>query len=789
MNIDVTIDGDLKPIQTNIVITRALNARSTFRGDFVSEPPVYRAPLNKPIVVTRDSTDIFRGKTVSTRERGVGNVGLPPIAMEVSADDDSVLLERRFIVLDFPAGTTVDAIAAAFVVYLAPYGISLDPSQATGPAITEALTFDGVKLSDACSRVTDLTGWVRQLTFSKLFSFVEPGSEAAPFDITATNLYVMGDMTVERSRVGYANRVIVKAGEPGLKEKSQTFTGDGVLDTWSLANTIDGPIAYVPDGAIGYAVVDVSWGTTEPLGGLSSTLDWKFNPETLELQRTTGAVANLDTFTVRYQSMFPVIVFADNLAEQASEGIIEVSLERRDIFDRAQAQAVADAEVSKAASVLTTVYYDTLTPGLEPGQAQTITVAPRGLSGSWLIVEVRTTSLAKDYLRHSITAVGGDAYRGSWRDIFGKLFSLGSTSVAGRTSVTDPATVTVVDPETITEDVADQDVTLNAVITGAALIAAGTLTFTVKDGSTTIGSPVTVAVSAGAASSPYTIPGGTPSGTYTISAFYSGTPSLSASSDTDDLTVSPGATCTLVYQQDFEAGDGASMLSRFWSTLYSPFDSADGTYPYAVVAENVKTQAGVGVSGGTALVPYQNTGSPDAGVSAWYEEGYGSLTYGFWPAETGEVWADYYFDSGIPISYAPLFRVMAGMTGGTPGRPWYAAIELNVNNLGGGTYRLELVHDRWSNSNRTVQSYTFTQASIEGAWHRWKVEWKAGTVIAGPDVSTDGWIKVSLDGTVIYNETGQDLYFDTGGLHIARGVALGWYGLAGKVDTLHICTP
>jgi hypothetical protein len=94
---------------------------------------------------------------------------------------------------------------------------------------------------------------------------------------------------------------------------------------------------------------------------------------------------------------------------------------------------------------------------------------------------------------------------------------------------------------------ADQAVPLSATVTSpAGTVNEGTETFTILSGATPVGSPVTVSVAAGAASASYTLPGGTPAGTYTIQAVFNGTTDFGGSSDSSQsLTViSPGILVT-----------------------------------------------------------------------------------------------------------------------------------------------------------------------------------------------------------------------------------------------------
>ena len=77
-----------------------------------------------------------------------------------------------------------------------------------------------------------------------------------------------------------------------------------------------------------------------------------------------------------------------------------------------------------------------------------------------------------------------------------------------------------------------QDVTLSATVTSAAgTVGTGTETFTILNGTTVIGTPVTVNVAAGAASAVYILPAGTPDGSYTIQAVYTGAPDFVGSTD------------------------------------------------------------------------------------------------------------------------------------------------------------------------------------------------------------------------------------------------------------------
>ena len=123
-------------------------------------------------------------------------------------------------------------------------------------------------------------------------------------------------------------------------------------------------------------------------------------------------------------------------------------------------------------------------------------------------------------------------------------------------------TTTAAQGATATYSMSDQTVTLSANVTSmAGTVGEGQATFTllgndssspaiapdtVATSGTVIGTPVMVNVASGAISTPYTIPGGTAAGSYTIDIDFGGSNDFVASSDTKQLTLQPAPTTTTV---------------------------------------------------------------------------------------------------------------------------------------------------------------------------------------------------------------------------------------------------
>jgi large repetitive protein len=108
------------------------------------------------------------------------------------------------------------------------------------------------------------------------------------------------------------------------------------------------------------------------------------------------------------------------------------------------------------------------------------------------------------------------------------------------------ATTTAASNASATYSSSSQGVTLSATVTSTTTVNGGTVTFTLFSAATQIGSPTSsAAVTNGTASAVYTLPAGTPAGTYTVVAQFSGNGDFSPSSDsTHQLTVSTASTTT-----------------------------------------------------------------------------------------------------------------------------------------------------------------------------------------------------------------------------------------------------
>ena len=179
-----------------------------------------------------------------------------------------------------------------------------------------------------------------------------------------------------------------------------------------------------------------------------------------------------------------------------------------------------------------------------------------------------------------------------------------------------------------------QTVTLSAtVISADGPVNGGTETFTILNGSTDVGTPVTSNVVSGAASGAYTIPAGTLGGVYTIQAVFSGTSTLSGSSDSSHtLTIGDASTTTAASSATttFSASNQTISLSATVTSSAGivnegteTFTILSGTTPVGIPATADVSDGAVtasytlpgGTAGGTYTIEAVYNGTADYGSS------------------------------------------------------------------------------------------------------------------------------------------------------------------------------
>ncbi|QJW95478.1 Ig-like domain-containing protein [Frigoriglobus tundricola] len=210
------------------------------------------------------------------------------------------------------------------------------------------------------------------------------------------------------------------------------------------------------------------------------------------------------------------------------------------------------------------------------------------LQGATVIGTAVTVSVAAGAATASYTLPAGTP-TGTYtiRVVYNGTANFAASTATNRTLVVSaaPAAATVTAPATVLAT-AGQSIVLSATVTSSGgTVNGGTETFTILQGGTVIGAPITVAVSNGVASGAYTLPGGTPAGTYAIRAVYNGTADFAGVAVDTTFRVTPAVPL-------YAAGSGPGGPGIV--TVFSPTTSAAllEFAPFGAYAGGVKVAVG-----------------------------------------------------------------------------------------------------------------------------------------------------------------------------------------------------
>lgn len=354
------------------------------------------------------------------------------------------------------------AVLSTLVSYLTGDGITLHPDQVEGPDIPE-LSYDYLLLRDVLEQISVIaSGYTWIIDEYKRLRMSYTADEVAPFNVTAGDGKVIGDITVQPTRTDYANRIILRYNnaaiaawgwfsvhaqfpdEAEVKIGSTTYVfqlvltdvAGHVLIGGSIEESINNLIAAINlAGGAGVVYADKTtknasveaWMQSAPdmMGvraltpgaagnSIECTTDW---PDAEWYWEGGGGITTLfggaDSFLQNF-------VISNDASEQAAHGIWETIIESPDTTDEAVAQITADAYLGVRKLVPKTITYSTCELGLIPGQTQTIVAAARGLNGTFLITDVVTEHIQGSFITRTVTAIENLILQSvaRWRDTY-----------------------------------------------------------------------------------------------------------------------------------------------------------------------------------------------------------------------------------------------------------------------------------------------------------------------------------------------------------------------------------
>lgn len=410
-----------------IQITYTLGARGTARfssNDFKRDTATaFRFDTDDPVSILNEtgSTTLFNGEVLNVRDSPIMD---PNVGTESAIDavDKGRNFDHRIIPsVTFPSGTTlrdiVDYVVNNFL--LAEYGVSRDAGMASGPAL-DGFTIDYASVTEVFNKLTELTGWPWRLTPSLVIEMAAPGTWTAAFSLTSSNGKIWGGLpTWVKSKKQKINRVYVKYGGERQIEKTQSFTATAGQTVF----TLDYPA--VGANLRGYITVN---GAFTPLGAAP----WSWDAGTNSIIHATGATAGTVVSVDAYDAQFPLIAMAEN--GSAAMTPLEARHIYPEVFDKDEAQQIADALLAKYEAAPRVLTVKTRAGFEMPGTVFTISVPERAISSSsWMIQTVNIRTDQDQRFTYEYTCVEGTLGVDTWIDSFRSMLGASKSGAQGGT--------------------------------------------------------------------------------------------------------------------------------------------------------------------------------------------------------------------------------------------------------------------------------------------------------------------------------------------------------------------
>jgi hypothetical protein len=415
----ITVGGAAVEVQNETLeIQRVFCGHDTATCDVVSIDASFQPALDSDVAMFIDGVQEFGGLLQKHTKRGVGDRGWEKLDYALECVGYSALAERRMYTGTLAAGTLksqVTTLAADLAV--APWNVVVDPSMPDGPTMPES-DFENATIWSALTSLMSVTAglnpstpWFPRMTYGKVLSMVEVGSEAAPFNVTLGGEEAIHDVVVETTREHHANKITGVFGPQAVIGVTDTFTGDGSTTDFTMDQDMIG---------LNARIVRVN-GVLETLGHEGDEKTWTYDDDTRTLSRTTAPISG-STTTIFYGFQSPFTVVVEDLADQALYGVIERAYQEEGIVKRTTADRYLAAKLAAGVSPSQTVTYTTLEAIVDTGATQTITLPDRQLDDDFLITEIRLYTAGKNEVMRQIKAIAGMQFHGTFRELF-KLFS------------------------------------------------------------------------------------------------------------------------------------------------------------------------------------------------------------------------------------------------------------------------------------------------------------------------------------------------------------------------------
>jgi hypothetical protein len=412
-------------------ITLPLNARAT--AHFTCLPTLIPARFSEVVFYAQDGTTPIFGGVITRRSiRPLHDYAAPSLA-DIDCGDYSTYADGCYTNLSYSGTVQLETVLADLVTEkLGAHGITYTPVT-TGSALAPfSWSGSNKRVSDALRELSDKTGWVFTVSPAKALTMSLLGSVAAPYNLSDATPHCR-ELTWADSDYLPSNKVIVTCGPSGAASLTQVWTANGTDTSWVTSTP-----------AAGLDPTHVTVGGAIKVVGAGEAFTWDNPTHTLGVG-TDPTPAYGTVISLVYIGLFPFVV----TASAAGSPVIEYLSTAPDVTTVAAGQELADGLLAKLNQAPREITVLTNDQGWAPGQALTVALSARSVTGAFMITQVSIELVTAQTWHYTLTATETTTYQGNWLDQWrtltggGGSTSAGSTTVSGATSTDLAAAVAV----------------------------------------------------------------------------------------------------------------------------------------------------------------------------------------------------------------------------------------------------------------------------------------------------------------------------------------------------------
>lgn len=406
----------------SLSVSDELNSRNTCSFALWSSTG-FRPIVGQQVTVTEDSTTVFSGTIDDIVEsREISMYGTDLNEYRVECVDYNQICDRHYVSRVYSNQTMQYIVQDIVFQDLFGEGISSTGYVETGPTIERAV-FNFQSVAEAFNDLADVTGYAWNIDYDKNLHFFARESNTAPFSLTDTSDNFRS-IRIRTTREKYRNKQIIRAGQDVTNARTESFTGDGSNQTFTLTY----PVAYEPSITLDTIAQTVGIRNVDT----GKQWYWAKNEKEISHDNSLGAISSTQSLDVLYQGLFPLILtdirsqeeIDSRAAVEGGTGIYEQVEDDPDLDTNNMAVDKANGLLRRYGKIHSAIEFETDTGGLQSGQLIDITISAHDINGQYLIDSVSISDINGQFLRYNVRALSGEN-QGGWADFFRRLANFG----------------------------------------------------------------------------------------------------------------------------------------------------------------------------------------------------------------------------------------------------------------------------------------------------------------------------------------------------------------------------